>query len=97
VRRTIPLVALEAIPCRDQLAALQAALHEIYIPGLVQRAMSRALENYSAAAKRLESGLDVNQCIRLGRIRFDTGLCESAVRVQRLEEHEGSIEVVNYF
>lgn len=90
------MVAVEAIPCRDELSVLEAALHKPYVPCLVQRAVSRTLEYDATTAILLESGLDIGQRVCLGRVWLDPDAFERAVRVQPAEEVKGADEVVNH-
>lgn len=58
--------------------------------------MSRTLQYDATAAILLESGLNVGQCVCLGRMGLDPDAFERAVRVQPLEELEGADKVVHY-
>lgn len=93
----IRLVALEAVPGRDKVAALQAALDKVDVPGLVQDVVpsARALEHDLAAAELLERLLYLGQAERLVGIGLDAGLRQRHERVEHLEETKRPREVVD--
>lgn len=97
VLRAVRLVALEAVPGGDEIAALQAALDKVDVPGLVQDVVSpaRALEHDLAAAELLERLLHLGQAERFVGVGLDAGLRQGHERVEHLEEAEGPREVVD--
>lgn len=95
---TIRLVALEAIPSGDKVAALQTALYKIHIPSLVQDVVLApgALEYDFPAAKLLERLGDLGQADRLVGVGLDARLGQRHVRVEHLEEAKGPRKVVDH-
>lgn len=93
----VRLVALEAVPGRDKVAALQAALDKVYVPRLVQDVVppARALEHDLAAAELLERLLYLGKAERLVGVGLDAGLRQRHERVEHLEEAKGPREVVD--
>lgn len=93
----VPVVALEAVLGRDEVAALQAALDKVDVPGLVEDVAmpAGALEDDAAAAELLERGLDLGEGEGLLVVGLDAGVRQGPVGVQLLEEGEGAHEVVD--
>lgn len=73
---TVRLVALEAIPCRYELAALQAAFHKVHVPSLMEHVVvsTRALEHHSPTTELLECLLNLLETESLLAIRLNASL-----------------------